>query len=123
MPGGVYQPSATSSQSFCSHVLPRRAPTKPLCYLPSGKQPSIAARFCPVLFKLASDNPPAGAQTPAGEPVDLSDDAAAPPTPAGGGGQGGEGRPLPTPSRLFEAGLNRSAEGVINTPYGMVSLP
>ena len=104
--------SATSSQSFCSHVLARRAPTKPICYLPSGKQPSIAARFCPILSKLPD------AQGVDGDVVDLEEgDGSATP---GKGQQGKRDKPLPTPSRLFEAGGNATQPSVLNTPYATV---
>ena len=44
-----------------SHILARRSPSKPLAYLPCGRQPSIAVRFCPVLFKLAGASAEAAA--------------------------------------------------------------
>jgi len=53
VPAGLYQKSAASAPFYVSHVLARRNPTKSFALLPSGRKPSIAVRFCPVLYKLS----------------------------------------------------------------------
>jgi chromatin assembly factor 1 subunit B len=51
VPAGLYQKNATSAPFYVSHVLARRNPTKSFSLLPSGRKPSVAVRFCPVIFK------------------------------------------------------------------------
>jgi len=61
VPGGVHQASSSSPQTFVTHLISRRNPTKPFAFLPAGKQPTVAVRFCPIGFKLRQKD---------GEPVD-----------------------------------------------------
>eukprot|EP00960_Hanusia_phi_P022375 661871-Hanusia_phi.AAC.5 len=108
IPGGLYQQSQTAKPVYSTNVFARRHLAKPFAVLPCGKQPSIAVRFCPVLFKLAASDGQGKFVLPMRSMVDGGKDAA------------GE-RPLPTPEKLFQSpakqGNTDTSASPFNLPY------
>lgn len=95
VPAGLYQKSAASAPFYVSHVLARRNPTKSFALLPSGRKPSIAVRFCPVLYKLSrnADQQAVGAGVPTPEKL------------------------FPTPQKVAQ---EQEAQTGFNMPYKMI---
>ena len=96
VPAGLYQKNASSAPFYVTHVLARRNPTTAFAILPSGRKPSVAVRFCPLLFKLSRSG----------------DHGAA------------SGRDVPTPEKLFATPLKDVTQATkhtgFNMPYKMV---
>jgi chromatin assembly factor 1 subunit B len=61
------QDNAAASPVYVAHIILRRSPKESFAFLPCGKEPAIAARFCPSAFRLHADRP-GGASSAAAAP-------------------------------------------------------
>lgn len=51
-PAGIFQASAEGKPRNATYVLPRNDLSRPAAVLPGVGTPSVAARFCPIAFRL-----------------------------------------------------------------------